>query len=344
MPGLLSSAIELVEHQVSVVHRVLQDPFQRYLLADEVGLGKTIETGILIRQYVLDKPESHRVLVIVRNALTQQWKEELRRRFHLEKQLGDTIHVIGHRDATGIEEFGHDAGMVVVDEAHHLSAWAYSEDADLVSLYRAVERITTPPERSVLLLSATPILHNEAAFLAMLHLIDPLLYSLTDLEAFRLRVTHRQEVAEAIVSLAEDKINVLLEQTLERLSEFFPVDDRFHDLRRPLSELIGRDVAEDDAERCRLIRSLRVHVSETWRLHRRLLRNRRSENRERLLPGRSGCEICHWESSEIETLEKLLNEWRLNAAQHLYEHADDGVETHQFARLLVEAAACERSQ
>ena len=54
MPELLSSAIDLVEHQVSVVRRVLQDPFQRYLLADEVGLGKTIEARILIRQYVLD--------------------------------------------------------------------------------------------------------------------------------------------------------------------------------------------------------------------------------------------------------------------------------------------------
>ena len=47
MSALLSSAIELEAHQIEVVRRVLQDPIQRYLLADEVGLGKTIEAGIL---------------------------------------------------------------------------------------------------------------------------------------------------------------------------------------------------------------------------------------------------------------------------------------------------------
>jgi ATP-dependent helicase HepA len=52
--ALFSSVIELEPHQVEVVRRVLQDPVQRYLLADEVGLGKTIEAGILIRQYVHD--------------------------------------------------------------------------------------------------------------------------------------------------------------------------------------------------------------------------------------------------------------------------------------------------
>ena len=57
--------IDLEPHQVEVVRRVLQDPVQRYLLADEVGLGKTIEAGILIRQYVLDDPDRHQVVVLV---------------------------------------------------------------------------------------------------------------------------------------------------------------------------------------------------------------------------------------------------------------------------------------
>ena len=53
MSGLLSSRIELVRHQVEVVRRVLEDPLQRYLLADEVGLGKTIEAGCILRQTLL---------------------------------------------------------------------------------------------------------------------------------------------------------------------------------------------------------------------------------------------------------------------------------------------------
>ena len=54
MSALLSCAVELEAHQIEVVRRILQDPVQRYLLADEVGLGKTIEAGVLIRQCALD--------------------------------------------------------------------------------------------------------------------------------------------------------------------------------------------------------------------------------------------------------------------------------------------------
>ena len=50
--------MELEEHQYNIVKRVNMDPIQRYLLADEVGLGKTIEACAVIRQYVLDQPEN----------------------------------------------------------------------------------------------------------------------------------------------------------------------------------------------------------------------------------------------------------------------------------------------
>jgi ATP-dependent helicase HepA len=94
MPGLSSSIIDLEPHQIEVVKRVLQDPVQRYLLADEVGLGKTIEAGVLIRQYVLDDPTGHRVVIIVPPALVTQWRDELSRRFLLDAELDDTITVV----------------------------------------------------------------------------------------------------------------------------------------------------------------------------------------------------------------------------------------------------------
>ena len=65
----------------------------------------------------------------------------------------------------------------------------------------------------------------------MLHLIDPLLYSLDDIDLFRQRVRHRQEVAESMASLTEDESNFFLEQTLSELSQFFPDDARFHDIQ-----------------------------------------------------------------------------------------------------------------
>ncbi len=64
LTGLTSSCIELYPHQVEVVRRVLEDPVQRYLLADEVGLGKTIEAGIVLRQTWLDNPSSSALVAV----------------------------------------------------------------------------------------------------------------------------------------------------------------------------------------------------------------------------------------------------------------------------------------
>jgi ATP-dependent helicase HepA len=184
MTAILSSAIDIETHQVAVVRRVLQDSVQRYLLADEVGLGKTIEAGILIRQFVLDEPCEHRVLIVVPAALRQQWREELRTRFFLEDQLDRSIHLVALNDREGIERFGQDARMIVIDEAHHLAAGAWSGVEEQAAVFARVSAITRPLDRKLLLLSATPALHNERGFLAMLHLLDPAMYSLDDLEAF----------------------------------------------------------------------------------------------------------------------------------------------------------------
>tara|TARA_A100001015_G_scaffold21250_1_gene24203 strand:- start:19 stop:753 length:735 start_codon:yes stop_codon:yes gene_type:complete len=54
--SILSSIIDLTEYQIQIVSRILKDPIQRYLLSDEVGLGKTIEAGIILKQFVNDFP------------------------------------------------------------------------------------------------------------------------------------------------------------------------------------------------------------------------------------------------------------------------------------------------
>ena len=73
MPALISSKVEVLQHQAEIAERVLRDPVIRYLLADEVGLGKTIEAGIIMRQIRLDAPEA-RIAVVAPDALTRQWR------------------------------------------------------------------------------------------------------------------------------------------------------------------------------------------------------------------------------------------------------------------------------
>jgi ATP-dependent helicase HepA len=105
MHCLLSSAIDLEHHQVEVVRRVLRDPIQRYLLGDEVGLGKTIEAGLLIRQHIHDYPLQHQVLVIVPKGLKHQWKYELKGRFGLHSELHKTVSIF---DVTQLEQLAPD--------------------------------------------------------------------------------------------------------------------------------------------------------------------------------------------------------------------------------------------
>ena len=345
LSALLSSSVEIVAHQASVIQRVLMDPFQRYLLADEVGLGKTIEAGVLIKQFVLDDPDDHQTLVIVPESLLAQWHQELIHRFHLSRYLGKTIQLISSRDRNAIDKLAKAARMIVVDEAHHLSSWAWSSSPEERSIYDLVAEATSEISRRVLLLSATPVLHNEKSFLAMLHLLDPQVYSLDGLVEFKRRIQMRQEIAERVADLREDEQNYFLADTLDALGELLADDQEFHYLRRTLACLIDDDVDEDDKQRIALIRAMRSHVSDMWRLNRRILRSRRTVTSSAYLPGRAGAKrivySCGFEAGLCEAIE----DWRLTLARDLYSVSENEKRiAGQLALKMDELAACEPSK
>lgn len=341
MTSLISSAIDIETHQIAVVRRVLQDPVQRYLLADEVGLGKTIEAGILIRQFVLDEPEDHTVLIVVPEVLLQQWREELRTRFFLEDRLDQSIHLVALHDLSALKRFGRNARMVVIDEAHHLAACAWSSDVNKTAIFRCVAEATRPLDRKLLLLSATPALHNERGFLAMLHLLDPAMYSLDDLATFQERVRQRQRVAEALSALQLDEPNFFMRQAVEDIAGLAPQDKYLTDLSHNLVEYLEEDPEEDDPRRTGLVTQLRSHISETWRLHRRILRTRRSKDSQVVLPGRDGVVAVAWTSSEYERLEEAFHEWRVTLAQG--EVSDFRVDRQRLVRVVAEVMSCDPS-
>ena len=78
---------------------MLSDPTQRYILADEVGLGKTIEAGFVIRQVLIDKPTA-KICVLVPPSIGRQWERELREKFLIVqgevKALFDRGHELQH--------------------------------------------------------------------------------------------------------------------------------------------------------------------------------------------------------------------------------------------------------
>jgi len=342
LSALLSSSIEIVSHQVAVIHQVLTDPFQRYLLADEVGLGKTIEAGVLIKQFTLDAPGDHAILVIVPETLLIQWKQELTHRFHLGRLIGRSIHIVSSQNQAEIKARVEDARMIVIDEAHHLSSWAWSPDHDKRAIFDRVAAITKDLHRRVLLLSATPVLHNEKSFLAMLHLLDPQVYSLDGLAAFKKRVQLRQEIAERMMDLREDESNFFLGDTLEVLGDLLDEDCEFQTLRQQLSELVEADVDEQDPVRIQLIRQIRSHVSDMWRLHRRILRSRRTVSTSAYLPGRGGAHQIVYVCDKEAGLAEAIEAWRLTLSASLFAaNEQEKKMASDLARAMDELGACE---
>ncbi len=305
--ALLSSVIELEPHQINVIRRILSDPSQRYLLADEVGLGKTIEAGVVIRQAVLDDPKRHYVIVLVPRSLVQQWRQELTQRFGLADFIEISVFVVAQDLVDEIDAHLAEATLLVIDEAHHVASGIDSQSRQLYDIVRShsqrIERL--------LLLSATPVLRNESGFLRMLHLLDPVVYSLDDEEGFRTKINHRQILAEAVASL--DPQNALyLDSILEELVEKLPSDARLLELAGALrSQLVGLP-DENDPELVEAIRVLRAHLSETYRLHRRILRNRRKQVTG-LTPNRSGARVVQIHEVQLERTESLLEAWRISA-------------------------------
>lgn len=267
LSGVLSAPVSLFPHQLDVVRRVLDDPVQRYLLADEVGLGKTIEAGLLIRQRLIDAPRST-VVVLVPSQLVPQWQDELEDRLGLHWFRQGGIEVAAHEDDRSWKRL-QVPDLVVIDEAHRIAAGWGSRVKEEAERYALAQKLTDEAAR-VLLLSATPVLNRERDLLAMLHLLDPDTFRLDDFEAFEAKVRRREEIGRLFLSIGPDTPPFLLDGALSDIRENFPED-------RELGALISViDVGAENGSRELGLAEVRGHLTDSYRIHARLIRNRRA--------------------------------------------------------------------
>lgn len=261
--GFSSASVDLRPHQFQVVRRVLDDPVQRYLLADEVGLGKTIEAGAIARQLLTDSPTA-RVALVAPTPLLWQWARELEQKFDLVAN-GDQLSTFG------LDELGELVGesepydLLIVDEAHNLVGHEGASSAAFQQLAGVAHQVDR-----LLLLTATPVLSDQGATLALLHLLDPTTYRLDDLDGFRRRLERREEFGELSLALDPEVSPVLLRATVGHLQEVLADDEEVTRLS-PLS--LEGDA--DDHDRREAVVALRQHLSDSYRLDHRLLRTRR---------------------------------------------------------------------
>jgi ATP-dependent helicase HepA len=220
--GFVGGRVDLIPHQLSIAAEVAGRLAPRVLLADEVGLGKTIEAGLILHRLHLTG-RARRVLILVPEPLVHQWFVELLRRFNLLFSLFDEERCAAIRahnpDAnpfldsqlviastaflTSAPERGSEAvaagwELLIVDEAHHLE-WS-AEGAS--AAYTLVENLAAQTP-GLLLLTATPQQLGPEGHFARLRLLDPDRYS--SLENFLREAEHYEEVARAVDRVLEKK-------------------------------------------------------------------------------------------------------------------------------------------
>lgn len=186
--GLIGGRTALLPHQIYIAHEAANRHSLRIMLADEVGLGKTIEAGLILHHRLLNG-RAQRVLILVPETLQHQWLVEMLRRFNLRFSIFNEARCLEMTEENpfaaeqlvlcGIQflfryperqkQVLHcEWDMVIIDEAHHIE-WNEQEPS---AEYRFVEHLAALAP-GLLLLTATPEQLGKQSHFARLRLLDP---------------------------------------------------------------------------------------------------------------------------------------------------------------------------
>ena len=256
----------LLPHQISTVARCLENMPVRYMLADEVGLGKTVEACSILGILENEKKDL-RALIIVPGALTSQWKNELHYKYSLDATIASSRAKICLLPMEDIDKSSLILSMswdlAIVDETHRLLAndtW-YSR---VQNLSRKVTHI--------LLLSATPIQDRNEEYRRLLALLNPEQYESMSAERFSWMIKRQKRI--------QKSANLLLGY-LERYDEYTEIVlDDLNSIVETLEDVaLEKMVKEIDLnaedQGLSMVKQALAYICENYRIERRVIRNRR---------------------------------------------------------------------
>lgn len=214
---ITNSRLSLMPHQINVTHRLSEEFFPRVILADEVGLGKTIEAGIYIKE-MMARNLAERILIIVPASLVKQWAFEMSNKFHINFTIYDGKKIKelkrwGNYKSAGLlkNPFYYDNliicslqfarnpkyidllsqiswDIVIFDEAHHLRRYLINATTGRYreTLNYELARNLSMNSESMLLLSATPLQLHSFELYSLIELIHPEVFqNFSEFEHFR---------------------------------------------------------------------------------------------------------------------------------------------------------------
>ncbi|MEP0354394.1 RNA polymerase-associated protein RapA [Paraglaciecola sp.] len=235
--GFVGARVDLIPHQLHIASEIGQRHAPRVLLADEVGLGKTIEAALIIHQQLLTE-RAQRVLIVVPSSLVHQWLVEMLRRVNLAFSVFDaerceamaedasnpfeaeqliicSLDFLTHNSRYYQQALEAQWDLMVVDEAHHLT-WSEGQPSQEYQVIEDLANVT----KGVLLLTATPDQLGHESHFARLRLLDPARFH--DYHSFVNEEKQYSKLAQAINPLLSG--DSLSDEDIDAIAQFADKD------------------------------------------------------------------------------------------------------------------------
>lgn len=324
---LAGSKIYLLPHQVNTIMRCLQETPCRYMLADEVGMGKTIE-AISVLKIFLQNHSKARILIIVPATLKEQWLGELLLKFSIDIDKETEKNQI---QVKSIEELNHSASEVkwdflIVDEVHR-----YLNNRKAFHLLHGISHVA----ENVLLLSATPVQQRKEEYLDLLRLLLPQKYDVVDTDSFNELISKQGSIIQKTALILDNLSDFEEEIENARESDVDPhqsedCEELFEEIYEDLESICERiddskltalfDTIHFEDDDCGIysIRVILSYICSNYQIESNIIRNRRriletDEDGKRLMPIRRLETLSYVLDSDLNTYEtycyQLLTQW-----------------------------------
>lgn len=281
---LAGCKIFLMPHQLNTIVRCIQNKFIRYMLADEVGMGKTIEAASILKIY-LNENSNKKIKIIVPEALKEQWRVELFLKFNISTGKdcsGNEIEILSFSEIED-KDLSEKNDFVIIDEVHRI----IQSNKDYDNVYKISEKTD-----NILLLSATPLQKQTVDYHKLLKILDPLKYGVMPIEKFEALLQIQSEITKSVIVIL-DNILALQDVMQEKLKENIDLklDDEYNEIFEEILaglqkvqtkindntflDIINKISIEEKDFGLQSIKIAISYISDNYQFERNIIRNRR---------------------------------------------------------------------
>ena len=269
--------IFLKPHQLKTVMRCLSGKNCRYMIADEVGLGKTIETLSVLKVYLSDKKNKN-VIICVPDALVEQWKTEMAFKFRMFEGTDKNGNTISVYPVSKILTIKADCDFIVIDEVHAILG-------NIVQYSKALQ--LSHNAKNVIMLSATPVQSRNEEYHKLLSLIQPEKYQNLSEDEFLSLLELQNKIVRKIHSAVEylsDYKEVIEESENEHTEDTEEVFEELAEVIEGIADVVNDKMIKNDLKNLNyddegfsvpLFEKIIAYICEAYQLERCVIRNRR---------------------------------------------------------------------